>query len=125
MRRGLRSLYGKEGESRGLGHLYDGGLAVAHDAPSGPDGLTQGAGDAAGESPAFRGLNQGVQGSVATVGHGHQVSFSFGEDAEHPFLNGPRGLRAGDTSLEGLWRNYYSHDAKLYNVVVYRSPALC
>ena len=108
---------GEEGQPRGLGHFDDGGLAVAHDAPSCADGLSEGAGYAAGEGASRGGLDEGVQGAVAAVGHGREIGFRIGEDAEDSFPDGPRGFRAGDAAFEGLWRNYYSHDAELYNVV--------
>ena len=121
---GVSVLVGKERQPRRLGHLYNGSLAVPHDSPASLHALAQWAVYSAGEGLPRRGLNQGVQGAVSSVGHGDQDCLRLGKDAKNPFLNGSGSLRSGHASLEGLWRNDYPHDVKLYTVVYYDS-ALC
>ena len=109
---GIAAFGRDEGEAGGAGHFDHGGYAVAHDAPEGFDGLTQGAGNDAAAHFAAGGVDQGFQGAVAAVGHWNEDGFSVGGSAEDAALDGLGGLQGVEAAFETLGGDYDFHGSR-------------
>ena len=104
----VASVIGYQRQSGCQSHFDDGGFAVAHDAPTSGDWITQRAGNHGLAIGPARGVDERGQCPVAAVGNGNQDGFGVGCGSEDAALDCQRGFTGADAVLECLGRDDYS-----------------